>query len=596
MIEAHRFSTPNAWTARTSVLWSSYIFMIATIFVSGSESNAINHSRDRKSCSCDDLSISSVLWACGWECICVGCARCYDGCLNKRDMNSDFFWKRGTMTFGSRNLHNLRSFPRGGDAGVNDSNVEELHASTDRISESQRRQMNSPSLLPLIDAETVSLALRLTCETNRRLYHGTSSAFHPTSTASKSKASSAATPAASSRQSLNQPKHGSFESQSPPYYQQQQLIQHPSVNVRMPHQYSSAPNIVGSIAKPIQTVSESERVEERLKQEFTIFHASDPLVNEPRNDEEEAKQNERRGILRWGPDLKQYLDTLLSSIGLQDDHATDGDASSTTVSTHNSKRKKSTSPLEDERQLILSLTVLYLDHATSIETNHHVDPSTGQPFYPSCPYVVPRTVHRLVLTAMAIATKSIRGDVDASTALREAANSLLGSKSKDKVMEISELELQQMEQWMVNSLGGGGPAHYPHSYYQNSWQIPPDEIGTFLQKWGETFYPQRLKAHDERNRSRLERLERFWRDQATSVFGGNHAYRGNSGYGGGADHGHGNNVVGWDGQSAGYGSIGHPPDYHPMMHPGGQQVDYVYNLQQHHYYEQVSHPTNERQQ
>ncbi|KAL7477786.1 hypothetical protein ACHAW6_003587 [Cyclotella cf. meneghiniana] len=597
-MQARRFCKPKSSSAirwRTSVMLPSYIVMIATIFVSASKSSALCDSRDRNCCRCHDVSISSILWACGWEYICVGCAPCYYGCINKHNANSDYFGKRRTKTFGSRNLQSLRSIPRGGDAGMDDANDKELHAKSDRTSDSPIRQMNPPSLLPLIDAETVSLALRLTCETNRRLYHGTSSAYYSTSNYSQSNASAAATPAALSTQSPNQPHHGSFESQPPPYYRQQQLIQHPSVNVRMTHQYSSSSNLEGSIAKPIQSVSELQRVEERRKQELTIFHASEPFDDEPRNDDKKADNNERRGVLRWGPDLKQYLDALLSSIGLEDDHAANGDASSTTVSTHNAKRKKSTSPLEDECQLILSLTVLYLDHATSMETHRHVDPSTGHPLYPPCPYVMPRTVHRLVLTAMAIATQSIRGDVDASEVLREAANSLLFSKKKDITSEISTMEMHQMEQWMIHALGGGGPSHYPHSHFQKDWQIPPDEIGAFLQKWGETFYPQRVMAHEERNRSRLERLERFWRDQTTSVFGGNsHAYRGNGGYGG-ADHGHGNNVVGWDGQSMGYSPTGHQSNNYQMMHQGGQQVAHIFNLQHHQYYEHVGHPTYERQ-
>jgi hypothetical protein len=157
------------------------------------------------------------------------------------------------------------------------------------------------------------------------------------------------------------------------------------------------------------------------------------------------------------------------------------------------------------------------------------------------------------------------------------------------------MEMHQMEQWMIHALGEGRPSHYPYSPYQKDWQIPPDEVGTFLQKWGETFYPQRVRAHEERNRSRLERLERFWRDQTTSVFGGNnYAFRGNGEYGG-ADHGHGNNVVGWDGQSVGYSSIGHQSNSYQMMRQGGQQVAQIYSLEQHQYYERVGHPTNERQ-
>ena len=78
--------------------------------------------------------------------------------------------------------------------------------------------------------------------------------------------------------------------------------------------------------------------------------------------------------------------TLLSAAGLPDEDVR-RDATATTVSTY--KGKHLASPLEDQSQLILSLTVMYLDRATS-QDNLHIDPSTGQPWHPSCPYVFPQ--------------------------------------------------------------------------------------------------------------------------------------------------------------------------------------------------------------
>lgn len=415
--------------------------------------------------------------------------------------------------------------------------------------------MTPSTLLPLIDTKTASLALRLTCETNRRLYRSTTPtsdnarAFNPKST-EKAKVSmgTATTP---------------FGSPPPP----------PSSLVARlsQHVYSEE-----QIPRTIQKVTEAERVEESLKEEFTVFHASEPC--QPDNDKRDDNRNEtvRKGVLRWGPDLKLYLDTLLSAIGLDESESKESETSTTSttvVSTHTTHNKQQLSPLEDERQLILSLTLLYMDHSTSLETVRHVDPNTGQPWYPPCPYVLPQTAHRLVLTAMIIATKCVRGDPDVSNALREAANSLLGNEDGGNYA-ISESDLENMERWMIQALGAGSTSHGGdmHNYhYESHWQIPSEEVGTFVRKWGETFYPERLKAHDERNRSRMERLERFWRDQTVSVFGGAP---------GAGDHGHGNSQAAWHEQ------LHHSPMNHQIHHHQQQQ-------QYHHPHQQPQHhPTN----
>lgn len=464
------------------------------------------------------------------ECICIG-AHCYYASLQRED----YFWKPKSGV----NFSSVRRIPRGGETSAFEGEIQEginseLHLDSERAREQTKKK--DLSVLPLIDAETVSLALRLTCETNRRLHHGTSSMAVSRSITSNTNA--AATPTAP-RQRLNlQPSH------------EQQLVHHPSVNVHMPHEQSMG-HPIEAAAKRIKAISQLERAEERRKEERTIFHATDPWQNEV--------GTERKGVLRWGPDLKVYVETLLAAIGLGNNNTNDS-MSTSSISIH-TKRKQPASAMEDERQLILSLTIMYLDRATSLD-NLHIDPNTGQPWYPSCPYVIPKTVHRLVLTAFNVATKTIRGNSDASNSLREAANTLLQGESNIK-SQISEEEMQEMQQWMMNALGGASHNQY---HYENNWQIPPDEIGKFIRKWGETFYPKRVAAQDERNRSRMERLERFWREQSTSVFGGygqhNNAF--------GADHGHGNHhAVGWDGH---YGSGYQHHDGNALHHRAGYET------------------------
>ena len=315
--------------------------------------------------------------------------------------------------------------------------------------------------------------------------------------------------------------------------------------------------VSSSIPPEIPSVTEAERAEERRKEEMTIFHSIEPWkpISSALSSEEE-ETNIRRGISRWGPDIDKYLDTLLCSIGLgtidddDDDDTRESRESSSTetttttssvtaLSTHTIK-SRNRSPMEDESQLILSLTLLYLDHSISLDTPRHVDPHTGRP-WTLTPQILPRTVHRLLLTSMAIATKTVRGGgggSDSSNSLREAANKLLGDNTK---YTVTEMDLEQMEQWMLHSLGADA------SGTGGQWQISIEVVQDFMRKWSETFYPQRLLAHDERNRSRMEKLERFWREKA-GVFGGgdnhNHSHQWQHSYEG--DHGHGH----WNGAEA----------------------------------------------
>ncbi|KAL3789979.1 hypothetical protein ACHAWO_002033 [Cyclotella atomus] len=515
---------------RACMFQISYVLVIAILLVSA-ESIMYSY-QDRSTCRCDDASIASVLWGYCLECICIG-AHCY-----YTSLQGDGFRKPKSSGI---NFMNVKSIPRGGETSAAEDELNsgvhvEIQKDNGRTESSKRKDL---SLQPLIDTETVSLALRLTCETNRRLNHGTSSSLASRSTFSKS---SAETNLASQ-----------YIPNSQPPSQDLQLMHHPSVNVQMSHQQTSIRHPIENAIKQIQVVTDFERAEEKRKEELSIFHAKEFWKNE--------LDEERKGVLRWGPNLNVYIDTLLSVIGLEDQSYGKNDASTSTVSTH-AKRKQPTTPLEDERQLILSLTVMYLDRATSLD-NRQIDPNTGQPWHPSCPYVLPQTVHRLVLTAILMAAKTIRGDVDIiPNRLREAANSLLQISDPEK-SQISPEDLQQMENWMMNAIGGG-MHHNPYNY-DTHWQIPPNEIGKFIRKWGETFYPKRVAAHDERNRSRMERLERFWRDQTSSVFGGyGQQYNMNGGYGG--DHGHGNHhVVGWDGQQ--HQQYDQQPSYYePMQH------------------------------
>ena len=314
----------------------------------------------------------------------------------------------------------------------------------------------SLSALPLIDTKSVSLALRLTCETNRRLHHGTSIA------------------AGASTDFLS--------------------IQH------------TQQHLSPTLSKhTIRSVPETEQINECRMEELTVFHCMD--LEDQMGDEKCGNITE--SLLPWGPDLESYLNALLCAINTEKNYPDKNNISSTARTITRNK-----SPTEDETQIILSLTILYLDRSTSISSPVHVNSMTGQQIHPQCPHVLPQTVHRLLLTALSIATKFVRGDNAVSNLLRDAANSVM-----DEGHAISLMDMEKMEDWMIQAMGSSTGMHTIHHHHETSWQISHDEISRFLRKWGGTFYPQRLAAHDK---TRMEQQQRFWRQQP------------------GANHGHGN--------------------------------------------------------
>ena len=318
--------------------------------------------------------------------------------------------------------------------------------------------------LPLIDTKSVSLALRLTCETNRRLHRGTSITAGATT---------------------------DF------------LSKHHTLGQHVP-QHRMSPTLC---THTIRSVPESEQIEERRVEELTLFHCMDlgyRLVDEKNSTEWE----QQRKSFPCSPDLESYLNSLLCAIGIDKDYPESSNRSSTTRTiTHNKQ------PMEDESQVILSLTILYLDRSTSLSSPHNVNLLTGQQSHPQCPYILPQTVHRLLLTALTIATKLVRGDKAVSNTLREAANSLM-----DERHAISLIDMEKMESWMLHAVSSATGMHTAQ-HHHHEMQISHDEISRLLRKWGGTFYPQRLAAHDQ---ARLEQQESVWRDQL------------------GANHGHGN--------------------------------------------------------
>lgn len=111
-----------------------------------------------------------------------------------------------------------------------------------------------------------------------------------------------------------------------------------------------------------------------------------------------------------------------------------------------------------DHELELSLAMIYLDRASSIETSRNV---------PRCPFVTPRTVHRLLLTAILLAVAVVRNVND----LSETYHKIEGA------FGISSFHCYQMVKWMRAALGDSGIF------------VTPDDMRQFKLLWGCRFAP-----------------------------------------------------------------------------------------------------------
>ena len=151
------------------------------------------------------------------------------------------------------------------------------------------------------------------------------------------------------------------------------------------------------------------------QEELTVFHQARP-----------REMGGKRGVLRWGPDLSVYLEELYKA-------------------------------LECSSPMCLVYALIYLDRACSVETRR-VGSGVNDEIL-KCPYLTPRTVHRLVLTAMVMAAKA----TDPETIIKSNA---LGcdqyvSSSKRyaerlKAFGVNEKILATMEAKMLAALGEEG--------------------------------------------------------------------------------------------------------------------------------------------
>lgn len=137
--------------------------------------------------------------------------------------------------------------------------------------------------------------------------------------------------------------------------------------------------------------------------DLTIFHARTPRRDAP-------GEAPPRGVARWGPELLPYLEHIVDLLGI----ASGG--------------------------VEIPLAMIYLDRACSVETHR----TNG---VPPCPFCTPRTVHRLSLASLLLATQAVNGWTEAE---------MLAQFEKVAFLGIPEAQLQQMVDWMRGALGDTG--------------------------------------------------------------------------------------------------------------------------------------------
>ncbi len=183
-----------------------------------------------------------------------------------------------------------------------------------------------------------------------------------------------------------------------------------------------------------QPIPDSSRTEE---DELTLFHAK-----APRETSEGIDSAVRRGVARWGPELLPYLEHIVELLGI--------------------------SPEGVE----IPLAMIYLDRACSVETprSNGVSP---------CPFCVPRTVHRLSLASLLLATQAVQGYSQQDMERFYQQISSLG---------IPEPQLEQMVEWMRGALGDFG------------LMVTVAQMRDWGEHWNAIFFPrQRLGRLDNQH-------------------------------------------------------------------------------------------------
>mmetsp|Transcript_7209 Transcript_7209/g.10547 ORF Transcript_7209/g.10547 Transcript_7209/m.10547 type:complete len:321 (-) Transcript_7209:2153-3115(-) len=134
----------------------------------------------------------------------------------------------------------------------------------------------------------------------------------------------------------------------------------------------------------------------------------------------------RQGASRWGMDLHEYVERVTTALDVKDD------------------------------PLVLALAMVYLDRASSVETSRIYTAAAP------CPFLSPRTVHRLFLTSLVIASKAVHPEMSTETIYESLVSQNIA---------VSPEQLHEMERWMRHGLG------------DNQVYVSDQELEDFRESW-----------------------------------------------------------------------------------------------------------------
>jgi hypothetical protein len=214
----------------------------------------------------------------------------------------------------------------------------------------------------------------------------------------------------------------------------------------------------GEMAVTVKQLKQQQQQQKSKHESLTIFHAKTPF----KGDQQQEENPQRRGALRWGPDLETYLEHLVEQVF----------------------------ELKGEtRSLALSLAMMYMDRATSVETpRRRQQHTTGMLGTGAggrlCPFCTPRTVHRLILTSLYLAVQAIlqqqlaMGGGRLVTTTEEKAllpplvlpshGRCLFYETKLTSLDIPQEEMHHMIEWMKTALGD--PGFFVTSDHMREWR------------------------------------------------------------------------------------------------------------------------------
>jgi hypothetical protein len=254
---------------------------------------------------------------------------------------------------------------------------------------SEQQLQEEPYEPPKIHLKHVSMALRLTSEWNRRLSQGINKMKQW---------------GRGRRLAFAQPP----QQQEYLYggYQEQQSQRQPygdlPVNVHPSRTWQSP--------IPFTSLNSNEDHDDE-DEDLTVFHAKIPYQSSFLLSSSTTTEMSPRGVAYWGPDLLEYLQSVVDLLGVS------------------------------ANDVEIPLAMIYLDRACSVETPR----SNG---VLACPFCTPRTVHRLSLAALllAAAANSTNEQLQLETLLQQCQDSL----------NIPQEELIPMVDWMRGALGDFG--------------------------------------------------------------------------------------------------------------------------------------------